>query len=270
MFEDGNRGGGVVMKTVMNGILLAFQFFTVLPIHKELPLTKKTVTAMFSFLPWLGTIMGATMAAIFFILQTYTDISPMLTGFLLVFGYIIWTGGLHLDGFVDMGDAYFSYRNIEKRIEILDDPRIGAFGAMSLVFLVLTKIFFLSELVGNQYFNWIWLIVIPFLSRLGMSIYFIQTKTSKEKGLAYFFKQHLHMKTWLISTIISTMIGTTLIIWLSGSWQLTLLLLAIIVASAFFYKWWTIRNFRGSSGDLLGAFIEGMEAVLWITLLLFT
>ena len=258
------------MKTVMNGILLAFQFFTVVPIHKELPLTKKTVTAMFSFLPWLGALMGAVMAAIFYMLQTYTEISPMLTGFLLIFGYIIWTGGLHLDGFVDMGDAYFSYRDIEKRIEILDDPRIGAFGAMSLLFLVLTKIFFLSELVGQQQFNWIWLIVVPFLSRLGMSIYFIQTKSSKEKGLGYFFKQHLHTTSWLISTIISTIIGTTLIIWISGEWLVAMVLLGVVVVAALLYKLWTIRNFRGSSGDLLGAFIEGMEAVLWITLLLFT
>ncbi|MGG0656573.1 adenosylcobinamide-GDP ribazoletransferase [Rummeliibacillus pycnus] len=258
------------MKTVINGILLAFQFFTVVPINKELPLTKKTVTAMFSFLPWLGAVMGASMAAIFYILQTYTDISPMLTGFLLVFGYVIWTGGLHLDGFVDMGDAFFSYRNIEKRIEILDDPRIGAFGAMSLVFLVLTKIFFLSELVGQQDFNWIWLIAVPFFSRLGMSIYFIQTKSSKEKGLGYFFKQHLHPKFWLINTIFSTIIGTSLIVWLSGQWQLIVIILIIVVVAALLYKWWTIRNFRGSSGDLLGAFIEGMEAVLWITLLLFT
>ncbi|MGM9968251.1 adenosylcobinamide-GDP ribazoletransferase [Rummeliibacillus sp. TYF005] len=257
------------MKTVLNGILLAFQFFTVVPINKELPLTKKTITAMFSFLPWLGAIMGAVMTAIFYLLQTYTDLSSILTGFLLVFGYVIWTGGLHLDGFVDMGDAYFSYRDIDKRIEILDDPRIGAFGAMSLVFLVLTKIFFLSELVGQQDFNWIWLIAVPFYSRLGMSVYFIQTKSSKEKGLGFFFKQHLNLKYWLISTIISTIIGTTFLFWLSGQWQLIILLLIVIV-TAFFYKWWTIRNFRGSSGDLLGAFIEGMEGVLWIALLLFT
>lgn len=258
------------MKIILNGILLAFQFFTVVPINKEIPLNKKTITSMFSFLPWLGAIMGAMMAAIFYLLQTYTDISPMLTGFLLVFGYVIWTGGLHLDGFVDMGDAYFSYRNLEKRIAILDDPRIGAFGAMSLVFLVLTKVFFLSELVGKQDFNWIWLMVVPFFSRLGMSVYFIQTKSSKEKGLGYFFKQHLHLKFWLISTIISTIIGATLFIWLSGQWQVIILILLVVIVVAFFYKWWTIRNFRGSSGDLLGAFIEGMEGLLWIALLLFT
>ena len=258
------------MKTMMNGILLAFQFFTVVPIQKELPLTKKTVTAMFSFLPWLGMIMGIVMAAIFYLLQTYTGISSLLTGFILVIGYVIWTGGLHLDGFVDMGDAYFSYRNIEKRKEILDDPRIGAFGAISLVFLVLTKIFFLSELVGKQNFNWVWLMAVPFYARLGMSIYFAQTKSSKEKGLGYFFKQHLHTSFWLIGLMFSTIVGTALLIWLNGEWLVPIVLLLVVVVASWFYKWWTIRNFHGSSGDLLGAFIEGMEALLWITLLLFT
>lgn len=258
------------MRTVMNGILLAFQFFTVVPIRKELPLTNKTVTSMFAFLPWLGAVMGGVMAALFYVLQSYTNISSMLTGFILVFGYVIWTGGLHLDGFVDMGDAYFSYRDIDKRIEILDDPRIGAFGAMSLVFLVLSKIFFLSELIGQQNFNWVWLVAVPFLSRLGMSIYFIQTQSSKQKGLGYFFKQHLHIPSWLISTIISTVIGILLICWLSSQWRVPVILLTVVVVAAWFYKYWTLRNFRGSSGDLLGAFIEGMEGVLWITLLLFT
>lgn len=256
------------MRTIGNGILLAFQFFTVLPIHKELPLTKRTITAMFSFLPWLGAVMGFVMMGIYYSLQTWTDISPLLTGFLLVFGFVVWTGGLHLDGFVDMSDAYFSYRDTDKRLEILDDSRVGAFGAMSLLFLVLTKIFFLSELVDKGALSFIWLMAVPFLARLGMSLYFIQTKCSKTKGLAYFFKQHLHVPYFQVSTCVSMIIGMTLLIWFSGQWLLPLVLLVVTLVASALYKVWTLHNFRGSSGDLLGAFIEGMEAVLWIVLLL--
>lgn len=99
--------GGILLRTIVHSILLAFQFFTVVPVQRELPLTKPTITGMFSFLPWLGACMGAVMATVFYSLQQWTDISSLLTAFLLVVGFIICTGGLHLDGWVDMGDAFF-------------------------------------------------------------------------------------------------------------------------------------------------------------------
>ncbi|QOV10346.1 adenosylcobinamide-GDP ribazoletransferase [Viridibacillus arvi] len=256
------------MRTIVHSILLSFQFFTVVPVHKELPLTKPTITGMFSFLPWLGACMGVVMASVFYSLQHWADISPLLTAFLLVIGFIICTGGLHLDGWVDMGDAFFSYRDTEKRLEILDDPRIGAFGAMSLLFLVLTKIFFLAELIEKGELSIMWIVAVPFLARLGMSLYFIQTKCSKQKGLAYFFKEKLYVPQFLVMTCVSMLIGLFFIIWWSGDFILPLILLVVVVVASGLYKIWTVRNFRGSSGDLLGAFIEGMEAILWITLLL--
>lgn len=250
-----------------NGLLLALQFFSILPIHKEIPMTKKTVTAMFVVFPWLGALIGFVLSIVYYLLHTYTDISPLLLSFILISGYVICSGGLHLDGYVDTSDAYFSYRDKKKRLEILDDPRTGAFGAISLVFLILAKIFFLAELLEKPSFHWIWLIAVPFLSRLCMSIYFICTRTSKEKGLAHFFKQHLHMKYWLFGTVYSMIVGGALFIWLSGTWAI-LFLLFMIVLAALIYRWWSLQQFSGSSGDLLGALIEGMEAILWIVLLL--
>ncbi|UTW69772.1 adenosylcobinamide-GDP ribazoletransferase [Anaerobacillus sp. HL2] len=36
-------------------------------------------------------------------------------------------GGLHLDGWMDCSDAFFSYKDQEKKLEIMKDSRIGAF-----------------------------------------------------------------------------------------------------------------------------------------------
>ncbi|MBQ0140999.1 MAG: adenosylcobinamide-GDP ribazoletransferase [Kurthia sp.] len=253
----------------MKGFLLALQFFTVIPIHKELPMTKKQITMMFSSLPIVGAMMGAVAALIYYSLQAYTDSTSLLTAFLLLMVFIILTGGLHLDGFVDMSDAYFSYRSIEKRHEILEDPRVGAFGAMGLVFLILAKFIFINELITKDLMDNCWLIFIPFLSRLGMSLYLIQTPTSKEKGLGAFFKSHLHLRvfTWTVFGLLFG--GTALIGWWSDHWLMTLLLVGITLVATYVYRYWTIKNFKGSSGDLYGAFIEGMELVLWISLLLF-
>ena len=72
-----------------------------------------------------------------------------LTAVFIVLTGIVLTGGLHLDGWADTGDAFFSYRDREKRLEILEDPRLGAFGTMALVFLIVVKIALFNELLSR-------------------------------------------------------------------------------------------------------------------------
>ena len=43
------------------------------------------------------------------------------------------TGGIHVDGFMDVEDALHSYAAPEKKLEILKDPHIGAFAVISLI-----------------------------------------------------------------------------------------------------------------------------------------
>lgn len=253
------------MKNFFSSIMLAFQFFTIVPVNRQLDLTKQTVTGMFQFLPWLGVIMGAVVALIFEGLSL-TNSSPLLIGFLVMMAFVIWTGGLHIDGFTDMGDAYFSYRDLKKRQEILDDPRVGAFGAMALLFLILTKLVFLTELVTKDILSSYWLMFVPFVARAVLGFYIVSTKPSKEKGLGYFFRTHIQLKQYLIVTLLSLVLGTTLIVYVTHSWvAIVLTLIALVIVPM--YKVWTKKNFGGASGDLYGAFIEGVEAILWIALL---
>lgn len=257
--------GQTFLKTILASVLLTFQFFTIVPVTKNIDLNHKTVTGMFQFLPWLGAFMGAVVALIFEGLQL-TNSSSLLIGFLMAMAFIIWTGGLHLDGFTDMGDAYFSYQDVKKRQEILDDPRVGAFGAMALLFLVLTKIIFLTELVTQGILASYWLIFVPFLARTALGFYLVWTKPSKDKGIGFFFRTHIHLTQYLLFTVVSLLIGTALIMYWAHTW-IPAVLVGITLIAVVFYKMWTKKNFGGASGDLYGAFIEGTEALLWITLL---
>jgi adenosylcobinamide-GDP ribazoletransferase len=55
----------------------------------------------------------------------------------LVFGAIaavlpvLLTGGIHMDGFLDTADALASRQSRERKLEIMKDPHIGAFGTMA-------------------------------------------------------------------------------------------------------------------------------------------
>lgn len=254
-----------MLKNKWTGIGLAFQFFTIMPIPKQLDLTKKTVTHMFQFLPWLGALFGAIVAFLYYELQQ-TELSPLFIGFVLVMAFIIMTGGLHLDGFVDMGDAYFSYRDLKKRQEILDDPRIGAFGAMALLFLVLTKIIVMTELVTQQKLAYAMFVFVPFVVRAALGFYIVITPPSKEKGLGYFFRTHILTKPYMWMTILSLVVGTAAVMYVTNSVH-ALIVVLIVMLFVVLYKKWTMKNFGGASGDLYGAWVEGMEAIVWIILL---
>ena len=85
-----------------------------------------------------------------------------MTAFGVVLLGVLLAGGLHMDGFIDLSDAFFSYKDRAKRLEILDDPRVGAFGVMAVVFLVVGKIIIVAEVLSFDSFHWIFLVLIPF------------------------------------------------------------------------------------------------------------
>lgn len=56
------------------------------------------------------------------------------------------TGGLHLDGFADCADGLLVPASRERRLEIMRDPRLGAFGVIALVLLLLADAAVLQRL----------------------------------------------------------------------------------------------------------------------------
>ncbi|WP_210470248.1 adenosylcobinamide-GDP ribazoletransferase [Sporosarcina sp. 6E9] len=253
----------------MNGILLALQFFTVLPIRKELPLGRKEVTAMYIALPFVGATIGLLMYGVSELLLSGLSTGTFLAAVCIVLTGILLTGGLHFDGWTDTGDAFFSYQDREKRLEIMEDPRIGAFGTMALLFLILIKIALFNEILEKGIAYFILFLAIPFLARVGMTIYFSKTPTAKSSGLAYFFQEKLHSK---IVVIVSSLSGIAILIavWLMVESVIVPLLLFILLAIGILrFRHWSLKHFGGVTGDLSGAFIEGMEVILWIAVLLF-
>ncbi len=58
----------------------------------------------------------------------------------LLLGLWVWlTGGLHLDGWMDVADGFGSYRSRERTLEIMKDSRVGAMGVIAAILLLLLK-----------------------------------------------------------------------------------------------------------------------------------
>lgn len=255
------------MKNARNGFLLAWQFFSFVPIKKQIDMNKSSITWMYASLPLVGLIIGAILGGCAYYLATYSDISHLLLAILLVVGMIIFTGGLHLDGFIDLCDAFFSYGDRTKRLQVLDDPRTGAFGVLGVMTLLLLKLGFIYEMLSQDETDLLLFIaIIPYIARVGMLVYFVSMNTSKQTGLAAYFKGEVCSKQLVItSSIIFALLSTGIII--IGMYHV-FILVAVMLAIVLFYRKWSYHHFGGMSGDLLGALGEGLEVMLWLTVLL--
>lgn len=255
-----------MMRPLGNGLALAFQFFSVIPVKKELSMEKKDITAMYAALPFLGLLFGSAAALIVFLLKDYTDTGSLFAAFLVVLVSAVGTGGLHLDGLADVGDAYFSYRDREKRFEIMADPRIGAFGTMVLLFTVVGKIILISEIIYE--IPLLVIVLIPFLSRTGLLVLFTTLDSAKNTGIAFFFQNKAHKQSLVAAAAIYMAIAFSCLVWAAG-WQAAFLISFVFLLTLWLYRNWCKRNFGGATGDLFGAYIEGAEWLLWASLLFF-
>lgn len=255
------------LKNSAIGFLLAWQFFSAVPIKKSLNMNAQSITWMYASLPVVGLLMGTILSSAAYFLMSYTSISNLLLAILLVVGMIMLTGGLHLDGFIDLNDAYFSYGEKEKRLEILDDPRTGAFGVISVVSLLLVKLGFVYELLEQGHLAVIpFIVLIPYTARLGMLVYFISMRTSKQTGLAAYFKQQVVGGKLLVISLVIFAILSAIIF--SMNVVSYFILVAVMLLAVLMYRHWSYKHFGGMSGDLLGALGEGLEVLLWIVALL--
>ncbi len=247
------------MKQTLSGLPLALQFFSQIPIRANLPMTKQSVTAMFLFFPLIGLIEGALLYGISTIVPATFHVILVATLLLLV--RMAFTGGLHLDGLADTADAYFSYGDITKRQEILKDPRIGAFGAMAIGMALLLRLAIYLQLLTADV-SLIYFLAVPVLIRSGMNLYLISTTPAKASGMAHFFREKFQYGV-LTAGHFAWLLAVVLVV------PKMLLVAAALLVFLWLFKWWTRKHFGGSSGDMCGAFIEGGELVLWLTLLIF-
>jgi adenosylcobinamide-GDP ribazoletransferase len=111
----------------------AFEFLTVFPFRSGGVSTRDSA----AFFPLVGAALGALASGVYLLLDRLlpTAVSSILTLLFLVLA----TGGLHEDGLADVADAFRAGRSPEKILEILKDSRVGAFGALALIFSVLVR-----------------------------------------------------------------------------------------------------------------------------------
>jgi adenosylcobinamide-GDP ribazoletransferase len=97
--------------------------------------------------PVVGGLIGIA-EGIVLLLALWLALPAWIAAALAVGFAILLTGALHEDGLADTVDGFGGGQSAERKLDIMDDSRIGSYGALALVFAVVLRIATLSSLIA--------------------------------------------------------------------------------------------------------------------------
>jgi adenosylcobinamide-GDP ribazoletransferase len=166
--------------------LLAFGLLTVVPVRTASP-TPRDLSRSVAFFPVVGLTLGLAAATIDWLLRTVLP-APVATVAVLAF-LAVASGGLHWDGLADAADGLFAAGEPSRRLEIMRDSRVGAFGVAAVAFVLLFEYAALSSVTTD--FRVSALVVAAVLSRWAMSFALWSAPPARADGLGAAFAQHV-------------------------------------------------------------------------------
>ena len=122
----------------------ALQFYTRLPIPAWVGYDAEWVAASTRYFPSIGLLVGAASAAVYFV--TAMVLPGALAILLSTAAGIYLTGALHEDGFADVCDGFGGGYTPDRILTIMNDSRIGAFGAIGIGLMLSIKCMALASL----------------------------------------------------------------------------------------------------------------------------
>ncbi|MBE2198531.1 MAG: adenosylcobinamide-GDP ribazoletransferase [Anaerolinea sp.] len=231
-------------------LLVAAQFLTVMPPLIKRPFTDQELGQAVGYYPLVGLLLGGALVGGNAALALLFPAAPRLA--LLLALWVLLTGVLHLDGFLDACDGLFGGWTPEKRLHIMRDERVGAFALAGGALLLLTKY---TALTAVPHLTPA-LLLAPLLGRWAMSLALIRYPYARAEGLGHTMKAMASGRELLLAT------GTAVLAaWFIGGGP-GLLALAAAWGTAVGVARFVMRRIPGLTGDIYGAICELTEVVV--------
>ncbi|MDO9300642.1 MAG: adenosylcobinamide-GDP ribazoletransferase [Anaerolineales bacterium] len=128
----------------MRNLKIAFGLMTTLPFRLPDDWQTGDSGRASIWYPFVGLVIGGLTWLIW--TGTMRIFPAPVAGILTLIVWVSLTGGLHLDGLADCCDGLLASASVERRLEIMKDPRLGAFGGIGLILNLLLKAAILSAL----------------------------------------------------------------------------------------------------------------------------
>jgi adenosylcobinamide-GDP ribazoletransferase len=230
-------------------------FYTQLPIPSKWPVN---FVGIARYAPWIGLGIGGVQALGDWGLTSW-GVPPLLRSGLVVALGVWITGGMHLDGAMDMADGWAA-PDVSRRLAVMADSRTGAFGVMAALAVVGLKVLALADMPDLRGFA---LMTAAGWGRWGQVVAIARYPYLKPEGKGALHKTHAAPRTdWIV--------GGVPLLALTGWQMMRHPLLALGcggvtlggIAVTLGLGAWIDRYLGGHTGDTYGAIVEWTEVAM--------
>lgn len=236
------------------GFWAALQFLTIFPTPLRHEVHTKAFGQSLTYFPLVGLILGAILFGLHYGLSLVLPAS--VVNVLLIIALVILTGTHHLDGFTDTCDGIIAGKSKDERLAIMSDSKVGTFGIVGVILLLLLKYVSLSSVPILPA-----LLLMPILSRWTMVSVIFAFPYARSSGMGLFFKQGANWQRLTIATVIALIAAIMLLNWWGLVLMIALCLIVFGVASYF------RSRLNGLTGDTYGAVNEIAEVLVLLLII---
>jgi adenosylcobinamide-GDP ribazoletransferase len=204
----------------------------------------------------VGALLAFLLSLLPLILGSY--LPALVLAALVLVAQIVLTGGLHLDGLMDSCDGLFSRRDTERKLAIMRDSRVGSFGVLGAVCILIIKFACYASLSAHT-LPLVLLTILP-SARWAMLLAVYVFPSARPNGLGYAFRQVLTLPRLLCAAIIALAFALLcahlvgLLLWVGAT------VTALLVGA------WITHEIGGLTGDSYGAIEEISETVAFLVI----
>ncbi len=238
--------------------LLSVAIFTRIPIPASVPYSEERKNESYKYCGLVGLLIGSLTALVFYICQL---LWPIEVAVVISMSFSIYaTGAFHEDGFADTCDGFGGGFTAERKLEIMKDSRIGAYGLLGMVMLILLKYTTLISLAEVP----VALIVAHVLSRT-LSVSFVHTHG--------YVRQIEQSKLQIAKSSNSQSDAITLalialfVVMIALPIKTALILVSLLFIARLWFSRWMVKQVGGYTGDALGAVQQISEVICYLVLL---
>ena len=208
-----------------------------------------------------GALIGLATGGVLWV-ASHLDIPSLLASTLAVATTLLLTGALHEDGFADFIDGIGGGKTRERRLEIMRDSRIGAYGALALVIALMVRVFAMESLLVQD-----WIVLLTTLaachsfSRALMVDLMWATPAARPDGLSA-----LAGRPSRAVAIFAIVIGLafTLTTAVVASAEAAVVALGLGLAATALVRRFAVKLLGGQTGDVCGAAQVACELAMLI------
>ncbi len=244
------------IRTAAGSLVTAFSTYSKIPMPriKWQPEYGKYVPAFF---PAVGIVTGALFFAVRFAADRL-GIGDIYSGALLTAVPIAVSGGIHADGFADTADALGSWGSRDKKLEIMSDPRSGAFAVIwSILYFLL---FFAAAASLKSAAQTVTAAAGFVMSRAVSSFAASVLPSAKKSGMLYAFKQASAKKICTAASVL-WFLQAAFVMAAAGPVRAACIVCACALRY-FLYRHMALKNFGGVTGDTAGYLLQTTELLI--------